>query len=114
MADTQMIDEQEAERRELQSEFNTFITKARELYASDPVNVGLYILPPLDSYQNKVQKWVWPNCIQGNESLHCKHSLVIVLVHQVQDEREKWEIGPLLCHAVELSYDSTRHKSIVQ
>ena len=109
-----MIDEQEAERRELQSEFNTFITKARELYASDPVNVGLYILPPLDSYQNKVQKWVWPNCIQGNESLHCKHSLVIVLVHKVQDEREKWEIGPLLCHAVEPSYDSTRHKSIVQ
>ena len=49
MADTQMIDEQEAERRELQSEFNTFLCKAKEIYTSDPVNVGFFISPRLDS-----------------------------------------------------------------
>ena len=47
MADTQMIDEQEAERRELQSEFNTFLSKAKEIYTSDPVNVGFFYFTSL-------------------------------------------------------------------
>ena len=46
-----MLDEQELERQKLRSEFNDFLTKAQDLYRSDPSRVSH--TPSITSLQTK-------------------------------------------------------------